>query len=92
MPPRPPARKPCRKPRRRHPGPRPPPTRRRRRSPPAAGRARRPSRMELANPWRQPRGRRLPSRERMLLLLTGTAIGAVGIVLSGAELLGHWLG
>ncbi|SEP49419.1 hypothetical protein SAMN04487843_13065 [Methylobacterium sp. ap11] len=48
--------------------------------------------MELANPWRQPRGRRLPSRERMLLLLTGGAIGTVGIVLSGAELLGHWLG
>ncbi|WP_165602069.1 hypothetical protein [Methylobacterium indicum] len=48
--------------------------------------------MELANPWRPPHGRRLPSRERMLLLLTGATIAAVGVVLSGGEMLGHWLG
>ncbi|WP_156311744.1 hypothetical protein [Methylobacterium platani] len=44
--------------------------------------------MGLANPWRPVRGRRLPSRERVLLALTAVAIAAVGLVLAGRELFG----
>ncbi len=59
----------------------------------AAARAKpRPSRMELANPWRQARGRRPPSREQTLLLLTGAAIAMIGIALAGGDWLGPWLG
>ncbi|MFH6786591.1 MULTISPECIES: hypothetical protein [Methylobacterium] len=47
--------------------------------------------MGLANPWRRTRGRRLPSREQVLLLLTGAAIAAVGVALAGGDLLGNWL-
>ncbi|GJD62771.1 hypothetical protein [Methylobacterium frigidaeris] len=48
--------------------------------------------MALANPWRQARGRRLPSREQVLLVLTGAAIATVGVALAGGDWLGHWLG
>lgn len=48
--------------------------------------------MELANPWRQARARRLPSREQALLLLTGAIIATVGIVLAGGDWVGPWLG
>ncbi|WP_167858748.1 hypothetical protein [Methylobacterium nonmethylotrophicum] len=48
--------------------------------------------MSLANPWRRTRGRRVPSREQVLLFLTGAAIAAVGVALAGSELLGPWLG
>ncbi|UHC14376.1 hypothetical protein LRS73_17610 [Methylobacterium currus] len=48
--------------------------------------------MALANPWRHARGRRLPSRETMLLLLTGAAIATVGVALAGRDWLGHWPG
>jgi hypothetical protein len=48
--------------------------------------------MALANPWRQARGRRLPSREQALLLLTGAAIVTVGVALVGGDWLGHWPG
>ncbi|MCF4125335.1 hypothetical protein [Methylobacterium sp. SyP6R] len=48
--------------------------------------------MELVNPWRHARGRRRPSREQVLLLLTGAAIAALGIALAGGDWLGPWLG
>ncbi|WP_203157978.1 hypothetical protein [Methylobacterium aquaticum] len=48
--------------------------------------------MELANPWRQGRERRMPSREQTLLLLTGAAIGTIGIALAGGDWLGPWIG
>ena len=48
--------------------------------------------MALANPWRRARGRRLPSREQVLLFLTGAAIATIGVALAGGELLGNWLG
>ncbi|WP_157080774.1 hypothetical protein [Methylobacterium variabile] len=48
--------------------------------------------MALANPWRRTRGRRVPSREQVLLFLTGAAIAVVGVALAGGDLLGHWRG
>ncbi|WP_162561397.1 hypothetical protein [Methylobacterium terrae] len=48
--------------------------------------------MALANPWRRTRGRRLPSREQVLLLVTGAVIAAVGVALAGGDLMGKWLG